>query len=62
MNVIGAPKHVKGCLAAGVDIICARGGEGGGYTGDVATSILIPKVVDLCRGQTSPLAGGPLLP
>lgn len=23
---------------AGVDIICAQGGEGGGHTGDVATS------------------------
>ena len=30
MNMIGAPKHVKYALAAGVDIICAQGGEGGG--------------------------------
>ncbi len=44
MNMIGAPKHVKKALDAGVDIICAQGGEGGGHTGDVATSILIPKV------------------
>eukprot|EP01052_Picozoa_sp_SAG31_P056444 SAG31_NODE_16168_length_720_cov_1.109501_1_plen_145_part_10 len=29
MNMIGAPKHVKKALAAGVDIICAQGGEGG---------------------------------
>ena len=48
MNMIGAPKHVKYALAAGVDIICAQGGEGGGHTGDVATSILIPKVVGTC--------------
>jgi NAD(P)H-dependent flavin oxidoreductase YrpB (nitropropane dioxygenase family) len=60
MNMIGAPKHVKKALEAGVDIICAQGGEGGGHTGDVATSILIPKVVDLCRGATSPLTGGPV--
>lgn len=57
MNMIGSPKHVSKCLEAGVDIICAQGGEGGGHTGDVATSILIPMVVDLCRGKLSPLTG-----
>jgi len=57
MNMIGAPKHVKKALDAGVDIICAQGGEGVGHTGDVATSILIPLVVDLCRGRNSPLTG-----
>ena len=51
MNMIGAPKHVAKALAVGVDIICAQGGEGGGHTGDVPTSVLIPKVVDLCRGK-----------
>eukprot|EP01128_Nolandella_sp_AFSM9_P008523 TRINITY_DN5231_c0_g1_i1.p2 TRINITY_DN5231_c0_g1~~TRINITY_DN5231_c0_g1_i1.p2 ORF type:complete len:357 (-),score=131.76 TRINITY_DN5231_c0_g1_i1:230-1300(-) len=60
MNMIGAPKHVKKALAAGVDIICAQGGEGGGHTGDVPTSILIPKVVDLCKGKKSPLTGQPI--
>jgi NAD(P)H-dependent flavin oxidoreductase YrpB (nitropropane dioxygenase family) len=61
MNMVGAPKHVKYALDAGMDIICAQGGEGGGHTGDVATSILIPKVVDLCKGKKSPLSGGPVL-
>lgn len=60
MNMVGAPKHVKKALAAGVDLICAQGGEGGGHTGDVATSILIPKAVDLCKGHTSSLTGGPV--
>lgn len=60
MNMIGAPKHVKYALAAGCDIICAQGGEGGGHTGDVPTSILIPKVVDLCKGKISPLTGKPV--
>ena len=60
MNMIGHPKHVQKCLDAGCDIICAQGGEGGGHTGDVATSILIPKVVDLCRGKLSPLTGKPV--
>jgi len=60
MNMIGAPKHVQKALEAGVDIICAQGGEGGGHTGDVATSILIPMVVDLCKGKKSPLNGQPV--
>lgn len=57
MNMIGSPKHVAKALAAGVDIICCQGGEGGGHTGEVATSILIPTVVDACRGKMSPLTG-----
>jgi NAD(P)H-dependent flavin oxidoreductase YrpB (nitropropane dioxygenase family) len=61
MNMIGAVKHVPKALEAGVDIICAQGGEGGGHTGDTATSILLPKVVDACRGQTSPLTGAPVM-
>lgn len=47
-NMIGHPKHVGPVVAAGVDIVCAQGGEGGGHTGDIATSILIPAVVDVC--------------
>merc|ERR1719463_450153 len=57
MNMIGAPKHAAKALEAGVDIICAQGGEGGGHTGDVATSILLPAVVDICKGKKSPLTG-----
>jgi NAD(P)H-dependent flavin oxidoreductase YrpB (nitropropane dioxygenase family) len=60
MNMIGHPKHVKKCLDLGVDIICAQGGEGGGHTGDVPTTVLIPAVVELCRGHKSPLTGGPV--
>jgi NAD(P)H-dependent flavin oxidoreductase YrpB (nitropropane dioxygenase family) len=60
MNMIGHPKHVAKALAAGCDMICAQGGEGGGHTGAVPTSILIPKVVDECRGRKSPLTGGPI--
>jgi len=55
--MIGHPKHVKKALDAGVDLICAQGGEGGGHTGDTPFSILIPAVVDLCKGAKSPLTG-----
>jgi NAD(P)H-dependent flavin oxidoreductase YrpB (nitropropane dioxygenase family) len=57
MNMIGSPNHVQKALDMGVDIICAQGGEGGGHTGEVGTSILIPMVVDLCKGKMSPLTG-----
>jgi len=57
MNMIGHPKHIKKCIEAGVDIICAQGGEGGGHTGDVPTSIFIPTVVELVKGHKSPLTG-----
>ncbi|KAK0109602.1 hypothetical protein ONS95_002286 [Cadophora gregata] len=49
MNMVGAPKHAKYALDAGVDIVCAQGGEGGGHTGDIPNSILIPAVVDVAR-------------
>jgi len=61
MNMIGAVKHAGKAIEAGCDIICAQGGEGGGHTGDTPTSILLPKVVDACRGHKSPLTGGPVL-
>jgi len=35
-------------------LICAQGGEGGGHTGDVPTSILIPTVAAMCRGKKAP--------
>lgn len=60
MNMIGHPKHVKKCLELGVDIICAQGGEGGGHTGDIPTTVLIPAVVELVKGKTSPLTGAPV--
>jgi NAD(P)H-dependent flavin oxidoreductase YrpB (nitropropane dioxygenase family) len=60
MNMVGAPKHVKKALAVGVDLICAQGGEGGGHTGDVPTSVLIPVCVDICKDQKSPLTGKPV--
>ena len=60
MNIVGHPKHVLKALDVGVDIICAQAGEGGGHTGDLSGSILIPAVVDLVKGRTSPLTGKPI--
>ncbi|EGO60805.1 hypothetical protein NEUTE1DRAFT_76281 [Neurospora tetrasperma FGSC 2508] len=49
MNMVGHPKHAVKALQLGVDMVCAQGGEGGGHTGDVANSVLIPSVVDVAR-------------
>ncbi|MCJ1450944.1 hypothetical protein MMC28_001278 [Mycoblastus sanguinarius] len=57
MNMIGHPKHVSKCLEVGADIICAQGGEGGGHTGDVPTTVLIPTVAQMVKGKKSPMTG-----
>ncbi|KAL3474649.1 2-nitropropane dioxygenase [Aspergillus californicus] len=57
MNMVGAPKHAEKALKVGVDIICAQGGEGGGHTGNIPFSVLIPAVVDTVQKYKSPLTG-----
>lgn len=57
MNMIGHPKHVQKCINNDVDIICAQGGEGGGHTGEVPLSVLIPVVAGLVNGKKSKLTG-----
>lgn len=61
MNMVGAPKHAEKAFKLGVDIVCAQGGEGGGHTGDVPFSVLVPAVVDVARKYRSPLTGQPAL-
>ncbi|KAH7318232.1 2-nitropropane dioxygenase [Stachybotrys elegans] len=62
MNMVGHPKHAVKALELGVDMVCPQGGEGGGHTGDIANSILIPAVVDVARQYTPPmLKGSPAL-
>ncbi|KAJ6518964.1 2-nitropropane dioxygenase [Mycena sanguinolenta] len=60
MNMVGHPKHVKKALDAGVDLICAQAAEGGGHTGNIPASILIPACVDAVKGHTSPLTKKPV--
>src|ERR1700733_3240561 len=58
--MVGHPRHVSKAIAVGVDLICAQAGEGGGHTGDIPGSILIPACVDACKGQKSTLTGQPI--
>lgn len=60
MNMIGHPKHVHKACSAGVDIICAQGGEAGGHTGDIPSMVLLPACADLCAKYKSPLTGKPV--
>lgn len=41
---IGAPKHAVKAVRLGADALIAQGGEGGGHTGSIPTSILLPQV------------------
>ena len=41
---IGARRHAEKVAALGVDAVIAQGSEGGGHTGGVPTSILLPQV------------------
>ncbi len=43
---VGARRHAEKVASWGVDAIIAQGAEGGGHTGVVPTSILLPQVVD----------------
>jgi NAD(P)H-dependent flavin oxidoreductase YrpB (nitropropane dioxygenase family) len=58
MNMVGHPKHAVKALELGVDMVCAQGGEGGGHTGDLANSVLIPAVVDVARQYRPKMLGG----
>ena len=46
MPSIGARRHAEKVAAWGADAVIVQGGEGGGHTGAVATTLLLPQVVD----------------
>lgn len=43
---IGARRHAEKVAAWGADAVIVQGGEGGGHTGAVPTTVLLPQVVD----------------
>jgi NAD(P)H-dependent flavin oxidoreductase YrpB (nitropropane dioxygenase family) len=43
---VGAARHAEKVAAWGADAVIVQGGEGGGHTGAVATTLLLPSVVD----------------
>lgn len=54
----GTTQHALRHAAAGVDLIVAQGTEAGGHTGEVATMVLVPEVVDAVAPVPVLAAGG----
>jgi NAD(P)H-dependent flavin oxidoreductase YrpB (nitropropane dioxygenase family) len=54
----GTTEHARRHTAAGVDLIVAQGTEAGGHTGQVATMVLVPEVVDAVAPTPVLAAGG----
>ncbi len=57
---VGAAKHARKVAGWGADAVIVQGGEGGGHTGPVATTLLLPSVLDVLEGTGIPVvaAGG----
>jgi NAD(P)H-dependent flavin oxidoreductase YrpB (nitropropane dioxygenase family) len=58
MPTVGARRHAEKVLEMGVDAVIAQGGEGGGHTGSVPTSLLLPQVVDAVGASVPVLGAG----
>ncbi|MFZ1441312.1 MAG: nitronate monooxygenase family protein [Candidatus Microthrix subdominans] len=53
MVTVGARRHAEKMAGLGVACIIAQGGEGGGHTGAVPTSLLVPDVADAVGAGTT---------
>ena len=49
MPTVGALKHAQKAVELGADIITIQGAEGGGHTGSVPTTLLLPQVLDAVK-------------
>jgi len=49
MPTVGALKHAQKAVELGADLITIQGSEGGGHTGSVPTSLLLPQVLDAVK-------------
>lgn len=58
MPSIGAKRHAEKVAAWGVDAVIVQGGEGGGHTGSVPTTLLLPQVVDAIGSDVAVIAAG----
>jgi NAD(P)H-dependent flavin oxidoreductase YrpB (nitropropane dioxygenase family) len=58
MPTVGARRHAEKMLEWGVDAVIAQGGEGGGHTGPVPTTLLLPQVVDAVGAEIPVLGAG----
>lgn len=49
MPTVGAVKHAQKAIELGADVVTVQGGEGGGHTGSVPTTLLLPQVLDAVK-------------
>ena len=56
-GLVGKRQHAERQKANGVDIVIAQGYEAGGHTGEIATMVLVPEIVDV-MGDTPVLEIG----
>ncbi|TDU31133.1 nitronate monooxygenase [Panacagrimonas perspica] len=49
MPTVGALKHAQKAVELGADLITVQGAEGGGHTGSVPTTLLLPQVLDAVK-------------
>ena len=55
---VGARRHAEKVAEWGVDAVIAQGAEGGGHTGAVPTSLLLPSVVDAVGDRVAVIGAG----
>ncbi len=58
MPTVGARRHAEKVAEWGVDAVIAQGAEGGGHTGAVPTTLLLPQVVDAVGDRVLVLGAG----
>jgi NAD(P)H-dependent flavin oxidoreductase YrpB (nitropropane dioxygenase family) len=58
VNMCGKVRHAIAAVEAGCDLVVAQGTEAGGHTGEVATMVLVPEVVDAVAPVPVLAAGG----
>jgi NAD(P)H-dependent flavin oxidoreductase YrpB (nitropropane dioxygenase family) len=58
MPTVGLPKHAIKAVELGADVVTVQGGEGGGHTGAIPTTLLIPQVIDAVSSKVPVVAAG----
>ena len=56
--LVGRPDQARKQVEQGVDIVVAQGTEAGGHTGEIATMVLVPEVVEAVAPTPVLAAGG----
>ncbi|WP_019201972.1 nitronate monooxygenase family protein [Tsukamurella sp. 1534] len=54
----GRATHARSHVASGVDIVIAQGYEAGGHTGEIASMVLLPEIVDAVGEDATVVAAG----